>query len=285
MKLSIITINYNNQEGLRRTIESVVSQTCKDFEYIVIDGASTDGSMDVIKEFSDSISYWVSEPDGGIYPAMNKGVRSAHGDYCIFMNSGDLFYSNHVIEDFFSSNPIEDIVCGDLDYGKKVICPSPDTVTAKHLYRTTMYHQASFIKRDMLIKIPYDEKMKVSGDWKFFFDALIIHNCSYRHIPITVAVFEIGGYSSHNLGIARAEKDDVLKSCFPERVLNDFYNYTYGETNYTYMMNKISEIPPIKRIIYRINRLVLKILNLRFKSEWIVNLSSNPDGTYIAQSN
>lgn len=96
MKLSIITINYNNREGLRKTIESVVAQTTREFEYIVIDGGSTDGSVDVIKEFSDYIDYWVSEPDKGIYNAMNKGVKVAHGDYCQFLNSGDWLYDSNV---------------------------------------------------------------------------------------------------------------------------------------------------------------------------------------------
>ena len=90
-KISIITINYNNCEGLRRTIESVVNQTCRDFEYIIIDGGSTDGSVDVIKRYADNIDYWVSEPDKGIYNAMNKGIRMATGDYVQILNSGDMF--------------------------------------------------------------------------------------------------------------------------------------------------------------------------------------------------
>ena len=108
MKLSIITINYNNTKGLRRTIESVACQTSRDYEFIIIDGGSSDGSVDVIKEYADKIDYWVSEPDGGIYPAMNKGVRSAHGEYCIFMNSGDEFYTKDVIESVINLQINED---------------------------------------------------------------------------------------------------------------------------------------------------------------------------------
>ena len=81
MKLSVITINYNNRDGLKKTIESVVNQTYKDFEYIIIDGGSTDGSVEVLKEYSDKIDYWVSEPDKGIYNAMNKGIDIAKGEY------------------------------------------------------------------------------------------------------------------------------------------------------------------------------------------------------------
>ena len=97
MKLSIITINYNNSIGLRKTIESVVSQTDNTFEYIIVDGGSSDGSVDIIKQYADKISQWVSERDGGIYNAMNKGVRMAHGEYIMFLNSGDILYDNNVI--------------------------------------------------------------------------------------------------------------------------------------------------------------------------------------------
>ena len=110
--LSIITINRNNAAGLRKTIESVVSQTYTDFDYIIIDGASTDESVDVIKEYADRITYWVSEPDTGIYNAMNKGILKANGEYCLFLNSGDWLYDNDVLNDVFSISPTEDIVYG-----------------------------------------------------------------------------------------------------------------------------------------------------------------------------
>ena len=102
MKYSIITINLNNSAGLRKTIESVVNQTFQDFEYIIIDGGSTDGSVDIIKEYSSRIDYWVSEPDRGIYNAMNKGIVQAHGDYINFMNSGDCFSKNTILEEIYA---------------------------------------------------------------------------------------------------------------------------------------------------------------------------------------
>ena len=97
MKYSIITVNFNNKEGLRKTIESVIHQTFHDFEFIVIDGGSTDGSADVLKEYHTQIDYWVSEPDGGIYQGMNKGIKKATGDYLNFMNSGDCFFAVDVL--------------------------------------------------------------------------------------------------------------------------------------------------------------------------------------------
>ena len=111
-KLSIITINLNNAAGLRKTIESVVNQTFTDYEYLIIDGGSTDGSVEVIKEFADKITYWVSEPDKGIYNAMNKGILKARGEYLQFLNSGDWLVDNEVLFRVFSLNHFEDILYG-----------------------------------------------------------------------------------------------------------------------------------------------------------------------------
>jgi len=102
MKFSIITVNYNNKTGLFNTIKSVINQTFSDFEFIIIDGGSDDGSIEVIKEYSDRITYWVSERDNGIYNGMNKGIVQAKGDYVNFMNSGDTFYSNNTLENVYS---------------------------------------------------------------------------------------------------------------------------------------------------------------------------------------
>ena len=112
MRLSVITINMNNRKGLERTIKSVVCQIFADFEYIVIDGASVDGSADVIREYADKIHYWISEPDTGIYNAMNKGILQAKGDYCLFLNSGDALYTTTVLEEVFNQNFSEDIIIG-----------------------------------------------------------------------------------------------------------------------------------------------------------------------------
>ena len=112
MKFSIITVNYNNKEGLRKTIESVIHQTFNDYEYIIIDGGSTDGSVDIIKEYNDKISYWISEKDKGIYNAMNKGIRVSTGDYLLFLNSGDHLSENNVLEKVFPYLDGTDFVYG-----------------------------------------------------------------------------------------------------------------------------------------------------------------------------
>ena len=113
MTLSIITINYNNLEGLKKTIESVCSQTYRDYEWIVIDGGSTDGSRELIEENKSHIHYWVSEPDNGIYHAMNKGIAQAKGDYCQFLNSGDYYIAPNTLQQVFSHDELADVNYGD----------------------------------------------------------------------------------------------------------------------------------------------------------------------------
>ena len=109
MKISIITINYNNAEGLRQTLESIKVQSYKNYELLLIDGNSTDNSIEVIKEYGYK---YVSEPDNGPFDAMNKGIKKATGDYCIFMNSGDSFHNETVLKSFVELQPTKDIYTG-----------------------------------------------------------------------------------------------------------------------------------------------------------------------------
>jgi glycosyltransferase involved in cell wall biosynthesis len=122
-KLSIITINYNNADGLQKTIKSVISQTFKNFEYIIIDGHSSDKSIDVIKENENYFAYWCSEKDRGIYDAQNKGIQKAKGDYLLFLNSGDCLENEKVLEKVFALTPKEDLLYGELifDFGRTTL--------------------------------------------------------------------------------------------------------------------------------------------------------------------
>ena len=222
MKFSVITINYNHKEGLIRTIKSVLCQTCTDFEYIIIDGGSTDGSAEVIKKYDKDISYWVSEKDKGVYHAMNKGIAAAKGDYCIFMNSGDCFHSSNALNSVV--NYQEDIICGQVS-----TFPSghhKPTITLVDLLRISLPHQAMFIKRDLLIKHPYDEKYKILSDWKFCIENLIIDNCSFRNIEVVIADYESGGISTNSNGLLPKERNLILNELFPPRILEDYKRLT-----------------------------------------------------------
>ena len=263
MKYSVITINFNNVEGLRKTIKSVVGQTFNDYEYIVIDGGSTDDSVSVIKENSDRINYWVSEPDGGIYNAMNKGVAHAHGDYCIFMNSGDCFYNAKVLELFSGYNMQEDIVVGKLvsaRNGDTLFAPPQREISLYYLYSGTVPHQSSFIKTELLRLYPYDEKLKIVSDWKFFVQAIIMYNCSIRYIDDVVAKFDTEGLSTSNPDKMWREKEQVLTSMFPDRILLDYKVMKASECLTQTITPQLRLHFGIDRLLCRIGKWMLKLI-------------------------
>lgn len=175
-KVSVITINYNNSAGLEKTINSVLSQSSSEYEFIVIDGASTDGSVDLIKKNASRINYWVSEKDAGIYDALNKGVNKATGDYLIFLNSGDYFYDNKVVEAFgvFASSNNKKVIYGNSNFIEKdgtsrVVCP-PAKLDLNFWYADTVNHQAIFFKRELFLKYgDFDIQYKYAADFDCLF--------------------------------------------------------------------------------------------------------------------
>jgi len=210
MKLSIITINYNNALGLQKTIESVLSQTYTDFEYIIIDGASTDGSVEILKEFENQVKdiikpyfIWLSEPDSGIYNAMNKGIQKATGEYLLFLNSGDWLYNKDVLKEVFAQNITDDIFYGqevkELN-GKLIKSTLLDVyyLTFSSLKNSHISHQCSFIKRTLFTeKIGlYAENYKIISDWAFMMLAIFKYNCSIRTIDTIISVYDTNGISS-----------------------------------------------------------------------------------------
>ena len=217
MKLSIITVNLNDAAGLRKTIESVVSQAFTDYEFIVIDGGSTDGSVDIIKQYADKINYWESEPDRGIYHAMNKGIMRAKGEYCQFLNSGDWIIKNDGLQQIFDKKPDEDILYCDAHLGneKRVY---PDSLNLLFFIESTITHQAAFIKRSLFKTFGlYDEEIKIVSDWEFWLKTIIKGQCSYRHIPLFLVYFDVNGISwTSHYHIVLLEKEKILKDYYPE---------------------------------------------------------------------
>lgn len=262
MKLSIITINYNNCAGLRKTIESVVNQIWHDYEFIIIDGGSTDGSVEVIKEFASHIDYWVSEPDKGIYNALNKGVAIAKGEYCNFMNSGDCFYSFNVLEQVFSINPIADIICGNT-HSDSIKIP-PQEITFDFLFNGSICHQCAFIRTSIMKKYGYDEKYKIVADRKFFVQAFILDNCSYQAINVDVVKYDITGFSAVNPVLSRLEYDKVLEELIPERIRIDYgrkyKGEIYGDTWYDKLFVEIRR-RHYRSIIYSFSTIFLYIVS------------------------
>lgn len=222
MTLSIITINYNNAAGLEKTIKSVISQTCKRYEFIIIDGGSKDGSKDIIEKYQDQITYWVSEPDNGIYNAMNKGVKVAKGEYCIFMNSGDIFYSNNVIDDFFcKADFVSDIIEGDCCFDNSFYS-MPSTITGVYMFSNALCHQSTFIKTMLLQNDPYHENYKIASDWMHMFKTLIIQNGTYQHIDIIVCDYDCSGISATNRNLGFIERERWLRENLPVRIYEDY---------------------------------------------------------------
>ncbi len=212
MQLSIITVNLNNRDGLQKTIDSVVSQTFKDFEWIVIDGGSTDGSRELLEQYAGHLAYWVSEPDSGIYNAMNKGIKVAKGEYLQFLNSGDWILEKDTLQRAFGTNPKEDIIYGDCIEPDGSLQVFPATLDALFFYRGTLNHQASFIKASLFHDGGYDEQYRYASDWLFYLQKIVFENVSYRKVDAAVVGVQPG--KSYDVSKSDAERKAILNKCF-----------------------------------------------------------------------
>jgi len=212
MKLSIITVNRNNREGLQKTVESVLGQTWRDFEYIVIDGASTDGSADYLARKSGKLTYWVSEKDRGIYHAMNKGIEKTTGEYLLFLNSGDYLVGNEMIEKVQSQLTGEGIIYGNLILvnrdGTTETKEYPDNLTISFVLEQSLPHPASFIRRDLFERLGnYNEKARITADWQFFMLALFSLGTDYKHLKQEITVFNLNGICNNPDNLKRIAKE------------------------------------------------------------------------------
>lgn len=232
MKLSIITVNLNNRDGLKKTIDSVISQTFKDFEWIVIDGGSTDGSRELIEEYSDHFAYWCSEPDNGIYNAMNKGVTHAHGEYCQFLNSGDWLVSNILNE--VIKHLDGDIIYGNANYwnhGNFIETTQyPSIMTIRFLYYSFLCHQSTFFKLSLFEFNHYNEDLKIVSDWEYYVH-MMFDNKIFKYLPITVCNFEGNGISSLNSALVDKERKIVIAKYYPTTYKEDFRIVSRAESH------------------------------------------------------
>ena len=267
MKFTVITINLNNVDGLRRTIKSVVSQTYDDYEYVIIDGGSTDGSVDIIKDYENKISYWVSENDRGIYHAMNKGVKVARGEYLIFINSGDMLYNDTVLSNVNQQIKNEDIIIGNVlaPNTRTIISPPPlnGKLTMYHLFSGAIPHQGTFVKLALQQKHPFDETLRIAADWKFFLQSIVFDNCSVKYINICVALYDTSGLSSQKPLAMREEKERVLAMYLPQRIIDD-YRYMKESECLT------QTLTPLLRTSYSIDRVTYKLATLLLNIKRII---------------
>ena len=223
MKLSIITINRNNIAGLEKTLQSVAVQTSKEFEYIIVDGASTDDSVEVIKKYESRFFSlkWVSEPDTGIYNAMNKGLRMASGDYVQILNSGDSLVANDVTERMLSA--LDNVGEPSILYGNMVKCFSNgeklvdkcfagQEITMLGMYTGTLNHDPAYIRRDLFEKYGYyDEDLKIVSDWKWYLHAIVLGGEKPQYVDLDVTLFDMTGISETNKELEKTERKQVLE--------------------------------------------------------------------------
>lgn len=214
MLLSIITINFNNLEGLKKTMASVLGQTWKEFEYIVIDGGSTDGSAAYIESQSEKLDYWVSEPDSGIYNAMNKGIKVAKGEYVAFMNSGDYFLSLNTLQlcNSIFCNYHADVFYGQIKYDddlteRTVVYPTK--LTLAYLQNMAINHQACFFLLDTLLNFNgYDEKYKLAADYHYYLK-LYVNGKIFHPILFPTVKYDVTGLSSLQMDNYKIEMKQV----------------------------------------------------------------------------
>jgi glycosyltransferase involved in cell wall biosynthesis len=267
-KLAIITINYNNLEGLKRTVESVVNQTWKDFEYIVIDGGSSDGSKKIIEDYQNEIAYWVSEKDNGIYHAMNKGIKEATGEFVVFMNSGDVFYNETVIDSLVSQlKSTDEIIYGDvLLRNKKTnterIQKHPEKLIFSYFYNQTLCQQACLIKRSLFDSIFYfNENYKISSDWEFLIYAIYIEKVHTRKIDLLISIYDTTGVSGNPdfRKIAAKERDQTINTYFP--LFKDDYEVLFSHSSYRFgQLKEIEKSIFFRKLVSIIFRFLLVML-------------------------
>jgi glycosyltransferase involved in cell wall biosynthesis len=259
---SIITINLNDAAGLEKTINSVVTQSCNDFEFIVIDGGSTDNSPEIIEKYKSKIHYSISEKDTGIYNAMNKGILKASGKYCLFLNSGDFFVNNVVLQTFINGNYTADIITGGClvyDHGKSETVNAPVKISFYTFYRHTIIHQATFIKLDLFSKIGlYDENLKIVADWEFFIRAFGLQKATYQPLSFLISSINTDGMSSapENSLICKKEREMILEEKFAF-FLPD-YELIRDPTNYNFICN-IQKYPLLNSIFHFVFRVINRI--------------------------
>ena len=273
MKLSIVTINFNNAEGLRRTLASVDEQSYKDIEHIIVDAASSDGSVEFIKAYANTAKHtvvWSSERDNGIYDGMNRGIRKATGAYIQILNSGDILAAPDVTERMMNAiytvhhtpytENIPDILYGNMikkDYATgKIIGKSMEVeYSLRQYFSSTMNHDCCYFRRDLFETYGlYDENLKIVSDWKWFLQAIGLGHVKPEYVDIDVTIFDASGISETNLDLRRQERRHVLKEVLPSAVLADYDAHAFEMEQMKRLRNH-----HLYGLVYFIERVLFKL--------------------------
>lgn len=251
-KLSIITVNLNNKQGLIETIDSVINQSIKDFEWIIIDGGSTDGSLEIIKNNQQYLNYWISEPDKGVYNAFNKGILQANGEYLYFLNSGDTLFNKEtlkIIIENLKGNPIYISNCKINNFITNYYECSHQEIISKLLkngivHQSIIYHKNIFLKYGL-----YREDLKILSDRFLNIQSLIIGNESYGFIPDIIVNFKKGGLSYNN----DLRNEDIQKLITENPNLYEIFNFY---SNYYCIFKNIKNKKFFKILFSIINKFI-----------------------------
>ena len=273
MKLSIVTINFNNAEGLRRTLASVDEQSYKDIEHIIVDAASSDGSVEFIKAYANTAKHtvvWSSERDNGIYDGMNRGIRKATGAYIQILNSGDILAAPDVTERMMNAiytvhhtpytENIPDILYGNMikkDYATgKIIGKSMEVeYSLRQYFSSTMNHDCWYFRRDLFETYGlYDENLKIVSDWKWFLQAIGLGHVKPEYVDIDETIFDASGISETNLDLRRQERRHVLKEVLPSAVLADYDAHAFEMEQMKRLRNH-----HLYGLVYFIERVLFKL--------------------------
>lgn len=245
--VTVVTVTFNAEENLENTIKSIIEQDYSNLEYIIVDGGSTDRTIDIVKQYEKHISYWISEPDNGIYDAMNKAVGYAKGEYINFMNAGDLFYSNSVVRMLFKKvNLSAGLIYGDTifyDYSgqEKLVKSKP----LDELWKAMVFnHNGLFTKRELLKKFPFDTYYKIVADSKFLIECYQ-DNQEFQYINMIVNKYLMDGFSDENSILRTVERwklvsdykmksQEKINEFYFQRLMNEpFYSSKYIRKNIT----------------------------------------------------
>lgn len=268
MKITVITINHNNKSGLENTFLSVFNQSNKDFEYIIIDGGSSDGSKKIIEDYQNEIAYWVSEKDNGIYHAMNKGIKEATGDFLIFMNSGDVFYNETIIDALVNQlKDTDEILYGDVllrneKMNTERIQKHPEKLNFSYFYNQTICQQACFIKRSLFDTVFYfNENYKISSDWEFLIYAIYIAKVKVRKIDLLISIYDTSGISGNPdfRQIASKEREQTINKYFP--LYKEDYDLSLSYSSYRFgQLREIENSVFFRKLVSIIFRFILVML-------------------------
>ena len=289
MKLSIITINYNNASGLRKTLASVASQTYRDIEHIIVDAASTDGSVDVIRDYESAnrssvhplTIVWSSKKDKGIYNGMNIGIQRATGDYIQILNSGDLLAAPDVTERMMNAlhsinslnvNSLNDKIGAPILYGNMLKSYDGKTIINRdtcggdmytpesflYFYKGTLNHDCAYIRRDLFEKYGlYNEQMKICADWEWYVRAIVLGGEKPLYTNIDVTIFDMNGVSESygkNADIIKRERREYLESILPPSVLRDYDTFSFPVLQYQRLKKH-----HLWGIVYLLERILFKL--------------------------